>query len=653
MNSRLIYSVKELFTGYLSAGKQFVIPEYQRGYKWDNQQIVQLLKDINHFEYVEGTEMFYCLQNITLVKTSDDDYNVVDGQQRLTTLVLLLSFLGETKLIENRLFYNVRPSSNDFIQEYIIGNKSDIIRVFDCNGENCNWSGFVEQLKSDSCRDFDHQDVYYMFKAYSKIKCWMSENKINLEQFSSKLLNHVKVIVNAPKTKDEQTLFNNLNSGQVHLDGADLVRAIIITRLPKVVHNNELDEREIVMVNETRVKIGMELDRINSWWIDKRDYYRSIVRAVKTKKSDSILFNEVNYPIDCLYKLFVLASKDKEISVEYFEEKSSDITAFYENLIKLQRTIEDWYNDQLLYHLVFYVLYYTSTNFTTLYEQWLSKKTTRNSFVDFLKKQIVDEFNSWNEAYAILAANYPANVKNSGDVTHTDNSGNISNDSAASDNHTNANKCYFDENWFQSNQNELVKVMILVDIIDSTDEKKENGQTSCLPVDAMIKKTEDEKEHIFPQTPRSNKPKDNNAEEIKAYVDYINNKKPSEDMPDLKFDVSETGKWEEKEWSNMKEKINERIKQIIPINSLGNMCLLDKSINASYGNDFFAVKHLKLMQKAKEGIYIRPHVMDAFCKAFRSSESNDLNYMRSWEISDIIEREKYIVKQVKDFLNIK
>jgi hypothetical protein len=80
------------------------------------------------------------------------------------------------------------------------------------------------------------------------------------------------------------------------------------------------------------------------------------------------------------------------------------------------------------------------------------------------------------------------------------------------------------------------------------------------------------------------------------------------------------------------------------------MCLLDKSINAAYGNDFFAVKHLKLMQKAKEGIYIRPHVMDAFCKTFANNKENDINYMKSWGKSDIINREKYIINQIKTFL---
>jgi uncharacterized protein with ParB-like and HNH nuclease domain len=630
MNTRLIYSIKELFGNYLTVGKRFIIPEYQRGYKWDNSQIVQLLNDINHFEYVEGTDMFYCLQNITVVKTEEDNYNVVDGQQRLTTLVLLLSFLEETPLITHKIYYNVREASNVFIQEYIIGpgKRSSIIKDFEWDrslGKNDNWSKFVKLVNSDGAIDFDHQDIYYMFNAYSTIKRWMNDQGIDMEQFKSKLLNYVKVIVNAPKTKDEQTLFNNLNTGQVHLDGADLVRAIIITRLPQVKYNNiGDDEREIILLNENRVKIGMELDRINSWWTDKKGYYRSVIKTVKSQKADSIVFNESIYHIDNLYKLYVLANGDTEISIEYFEGKASHIEDFYKGLIQLQRTLEDWYEDNVLYHLVFYVLNHVSKDFKTIYYKWLDKATTRESFISFLKKRITDEFNSW-ENYSILGSN--ANASSDED------------------------KHYFEENWYEGTD-ELTKVLILVDIIDSIDDKESMGKISRLPIEAMVKKKEDEKEHIFPQTPRSNKPKDNNVAEIKAYVDYINciEHQNTSPMPDLVFNENEAKNWNEEDWSIKKAEINERIKRIIPINALGNMCLLDKSINAAYGNDFFAVKHLKLMQKAKEGIYIRPHVMDAFCKTFANNKENDINYMKSWGKSDIINREKYIINQIKTFL---
>lgn len=115
----LIYSVKELFSIYLPTGRHFTIPAYQRGYKWKTTDIELLLNDINSFQTHGDNEIFYCLQNITLVNNEDKNYNVVDGQQRLTTLSLLLAYLGESNLIKGKLQYEIRKESMDFLQNYV------------------------------------------------------------------------------------------------------------------------------------------------------------------------------------------------------------------------------------------------------------------------------------------------------------------------------------------------------------------------------------------------------------------------------------------------------------------------------------------------------------------------------------------------------
>ena len=65
---KLLYSSKELSDSYLQ-GKTYSIPPYQRGYKWDTKDIERLLKDINEFSPNEDLNLFYCLQNITLVES--------------------------------------------------------------------------------------------------------------------------------------------------------------------------------------------------------------------------------------------------------------------------------------------------------------------------------------------------------------------------------------------------------------------------------------------------------------------------------------------------------------------------------------------------------------------------------------------------------
>lgn len=63
--------------------KDFLIPSYQRGYRWDNKEVKELLEDINEFMLDKKNNGFYCLQPI-VVKEDKSKYRIIDGQQRLT-----------------------------------------------------------------------------------------------------------------------------------------------------------------------------------------------------------------------------------------------------------------------------------------------------------------------------------------------------------------------------------------------------------------------------------------------------------------------------------------------------------------------------------------------------------------------------------------
>ncbi len=143
-NTITLLSISELL------GKNFFIPSYQRGYRWTNQQVEDLLNDIYSFSIKPNkTEKeFYCLQPIVLKKCtletknknelkSEFDYNdwyeVIDGQQRLTTLRILLSYLvnelypGKTLYEKHkkhpfRIEYETRKGCSEFIDSH---NESD------------------------------------------------------------------------------------------------------------------------------------------------------------------------------------------------------------------------------------------------------------------------------------------------------------------------------------------------------------------------------------------------------------------------------------------------------------------------------------------------------------------------------------------------
>lgn len=158
-----------------------------------------------------------------------------------------------------------------------------------------------------------------------------------------KILNHVKVIINLPKNIEEKELFENLNGKRVPLDGADLIRALIITRVAKK-EVGEIDDttKQNVLINEKRIKIGLSLDTMNLWWSDKNRqiYFRQFTKEAKVSDTGSISFNEVLYPINSLYKLYALAFGEGKLSMDFYEKKSTGDN-FLQELQLLQRTLEN------------------------------------------------------------------------------------------------------------------------------------------------------------------------------------------------------------------------------------------------------------------------------------------------------------------------
>ncbi len=134
----------------------------------------------------------------------------------------------------------------------------------------------------------------------SKFDNWFKDRDENFKiTFKHSLLNYVKLIVNKIESDNEEKVFGNLNSKRIPLDGADLVRAILITRVANEESRKAGDIKNIVRVNERRVRIGWELDEINTWWSleEVKGYFKTFI--VNKSKGD-IIFNPENYPINNL-----------------------------------------------------------------------------------------------------------------------------------------------------------------------------------------------------------------------------------------------------------------------------------------------------------------------------------------------------------------
>ena len=150
----------------------FHIPSYQRGYRWENKHVEDLLNDLYNFsvqmsEANNSRGKFYCIQPLAVVKNkhlstdSQTVYDVIDGQQRLTTLFLLLSYLQVTREAN----YSGKLANSIFSLQY--------------ESRDSDFFDNKEFKSSDIHNAISNIDFFYMTRAYKAIEKWFETNGIN------------------------------------------------------------------------------------------------------------------------------------------------------------------------------------------------------------------------------------------------------------------------------------------------------------------------------------------------------------------------------------------------------------------------------------------------------------------------------------------
>lgn len=106
-------SIKEIYCDNHGAPITYVIPIYQRNYAWERDEICALIKDV-HDSMDMGKTVYY-IGTLVTYKRDENKYEVIDGQQRLTTIYIILRALG-VQDIYNRLTYSARKASASTIE---------------------------------------------------------------------------------------------------------------------------------------------------------------------------------------------------------------------------------------------------------------------------------------------------------------------------------------------------------------------------------------------------------------------------------------------------------------------------------------------------------------------------------------------------------
>lgn len=241
----------------------FIIPYLQRAYKWKEKQAKQMLEDFSEFLKQEKT--YYCMQPLAVVKIGDNKYELLDGQQRLTTLLILWRILFESdeKTSYPYKFEYERDSSesNTLINRYSFITESDEIK----KGE------------------YGNIDEYYMSKVYGAIKLYFDnpnnkktdEQKAdNYKETFKKLLKgegkHILFLWYEVNEEEKHTTFAHLNSGKIELTCSELIKAILLSDGNKEsLDNNRLPDKSLVAAQYAEMEEAFNDDRL--WYMLQTD----------------------------------------------------------------------------------------------------------------------------------------------------------------------------------------------------------------------------------------------------------------------------------------------------------------------------------------------------------------------------------------------
>ena len=223
--------------------RQFLIPSYQRGYRWSDIQVNALLNDVYDFyESRTDAQAKYCLQPIVVTRSSDGkSWEVIDGQQRLTTLWLILNYLNEEDVFS--LSFESRK---------------DI-------------TSFMDDLVSTKQYSHDTPELHFLSEAYRCIETWFEKQKEITRGIKrlmgNTLANEVNIIwydIESFDRKKNIEVFNNLNDGKIPLTDAELVKALILSKLKGKYGGRELEMRKAeIMASWCRME--SELRRPDKW----------------------------------------------------------------------------------------------------------------------------------------------------------------------------------------------------------------------------------------------------------------------------------------------------------------------------------------------------------------------------------------------------
>ena len=347
--------------------KKYYIPAYQRGYRWEEKQVLDLLNDLHSYFCGNTQEQFYCLQPIVVkqIKYEGEDwYEVIDGQQRLTTLRLLMQVFDQLnrpafgQVVTHRyaIRYATRPEMRDIFDSIYVTTDAQHKAVID-DSKNT-WANYLDSI--------------YIYNAAKTILQWFmcDQPRINVygQHFYNKVGSSKSVQVvwyETVENKDPHDIFNRMNSLKVGLSCSELIRSLFlssgttfdlgdVSSLSQSLQNEIKQER----FNQKQTSINEKWDELEQQMRDKsfqsfltrrKDTGRNAIGLLFDLISGKYAANKIGCPYPNLNK------NDELYTYLYFKEMieaDGEAWTTWEKVLNAFEKLQYWYHNRDLYHRI-------------------------------------------------------------------------------------------------------------------------------------------------------------------------------------------------------------------------------------------------------------------------------------------------------------
>lgn len=389
--------------------KKYYIPEYQRGYRWEDKQVLNLLDDLDTFFSGDTNGQFYCLQPIVVKEVTIDNekwLEVIDGQQRLTTILILMKVFdqlnapkfGLPKTHSYTIRYATRPSIQNIFDTISITSEPSTNKAVIDESKN-QWPGMIDSL--------------YIYNAAKTILNWFMDEQPRIFRYGQYFYNTVNsgdksvqvVWYETNEDKDPHDIFNRMNSLKVGLSCSELIRSIFLSSCTKFNLGTFDGLSDSLKLEVEKERFQQKQSSINEKWDEieqqmRDESFQSFLtsRNIKSRNAIDLLFDLVSGKYASNKPFNSNLNKEDELYTYLYIKNMVDVDGdawtTWLSILNVYEKLLFWYHDRDLYHRIGFLNTIAATGHEddavyTLLAERKGKIALRNKVVSMIKEAMI------------------------------------------------------------------------------------------------------------------------------------------------------------------------------------------------------------------------------------------------------------------------